>query len=202
MLKDFLERDLPKPLGRPGLTDLIGHTIDVGSHSPIKQRNYLRSPKVMEAMVAETDKMLTNDIIEPSASGWSSPVVMAIKPDCSYRFYLDFRKVNEVTKRDAYPLPQMHGILDKLRNARYISKLDLCKGFHQVPLEEASRDKTAFTVPGRGLFQFKRMPFGLRLLDRLIGREMEPLHIWTILLLLQKPSKNISNGFLSWFWVR
>ena len=107
---------------------------------------------------------------------------MAIKPDGSYRFCLDFQKVNEVTKKDAYPLLQMHGILDELRSARYISKLDLCKGFHQVPLKETSRDETAFTVPGRGLFQFKRMPFGLtnapatfqRFLDRLIGPEMEP----------------------------
>ena len=81
-------------------------------------------------MVAEVDKMLAHDIIELSASGWSSPVVMAIKPDGSYRFCLDFRKVNEVTKKDAYPIPQMHGILDKLRSARYISKLDICTGFH------------------------------------------------------------------------
>ena len=128
----------------------------------------------MKAMVAEVDNMLGHDIIEPSASGWSSPVVMAIEPDGSYRFCLDFRKVNEVTKKDAYPLPQMHGILDKLRSARYISKLDLCKGFHQVPLEESSRDKTAFTVSGRGLFQFKRMPFGLTnapaTFQRLLGR--------------------------------
>ena len=76
----------------------------------------------------------------------------------------------------------MNGILDKLRSAKYISKIDLYKGFLQIPLELGSRDKTAFTVPGRGIFQFKRMPFGLtnapatfqRLLDRLIGPEMEP----------------------------
>ena len=76
----------------------------------------------------------------------------------------------------------MAGRLDKLRSARYISKIDLFKGFLQIPLDPGSREKTAFTVPGRGLFQFKRMPFGLtnaaatfqRLLDRLIGPKMEP----------------------------
>ena len=133
-------------------------------------------------ITAEVDKMLDHDIIEPSNSGWSTPIVMARKPDGNYRFCLDFRKLNSVTVKDAYPLPQMNGILDKLRSAKYISKIDLLKGFHQIPLEKNSRDKTAFTVPGRGLFQFKRMPFGLtnapatfqRLLDRIIGPEMEP----------------------------
>ena len=122
--------------------------------------------------------MLDHDIIEPSNSSWSSPIVMAKKADGTRRFCLDFRKLNQVTKKDAYPLPQMNGILDKLRSAKYISKIDLLKGFHQIPLENGSREKTAFTVPSRGLFQFKRMPFGLtnapatfqRLLDKIIAR--------------------------------
>lgn len=104
------------------------------------------------------------------------------KSDSSYRFCLDFRKLNNVTKKDAYPLPLMNGILDKLFKARYISKIDLAKDFLQIPLQQESREKAAFTVPGRGLFQSKRMPYGLtnapatfqRLLDRLIGPEMEP----------------------------
>ena len=90
-MKEFLERELPKPPERPGLTDLTEHVIDVGDHAPIKQRHYLVSPKVMEAIVAEVDKMLEEDIIEPSSSGWSSPIVMVKKPDKSYRFCLDFR---------------------------------------------------------------------------------------------------------------
>ena len=95
---------------------------------------------------------------------------------------LDFRKVNSVTKRDAYPLPQKNGIWDKLRRAKYISTIDLHKGFLHIPLKGESRDRTAFSVPGRGLFPFKRMYFGLsnahatfqRLLDHLICPEMEP----------------------------
>ena len=164
------------------MTNLTEHVIDVGSHPPIKQRYYLVSPKVMQDIITEVDKMLDHDIIEPSNSSWSSPIVMAKKADGTRRFCLDFRKLNQVTKKDAYPLPQMNGILDKLRSAKYISKIDLLKGFHQIPLENGSREKTAFTVPSRGLFQFKRMPFGLpnapatfqRLLDKIIGPEMEP----------------------------
>ena len=79
----------------------------------------------MEAIVAEVDKMSDEDIIEPSNSGWSSPIVMVKKSDKSHRFCLDFRRVNNVTKKDAYLLPQMNGILDKLRSANYISKIDL-----------------------------------------------------------------------------
>ena len=107
---------------------------------------------------------------------------MVRKPNGSYRFCLDFRKLNTLTKKDTYPLPQMTEILDKLRNDKCISRIDLFKGFLQIPLDPGSREKTAFTVPRRGSFQFKRMPFGLtnapatfhRLLDRLIGLEVEP----------------------------
>ena len=175
-VKKFLEDHLPETPKKPGMTTLTSHVIDVGNHPAIKQRHYLVSPKVMEAIVAEVDRMLEDDVIEPAHSEWSSPIVMVRKPDGSYRFCLDFRKLNAVTKKDAYPLPQMAGILDKLRSAKYISKIDLFKGFLQIPLDPGSREMTAFTVPGRGLFQFKRMPFGLtnapatfqRLLDRLI----------------------------------
>jgi len=126
--------------------------------------------------------MLEADIIEPSRSEWSTPIVMVRKPNGTYRFCLDFRKLNSVSKKDAYPLPYMNAILDKLRSARYISTIDLSQAYFQIPLERSSRELTAFTVPGKGLFHFKRMPYGLtgapatfqRLLDRLIGPEMEP----------------------------
>lgn len=126
--------------------------------------------------------MLEAGVIEPSTSPWSSPVVIVKKKNNKYRFCIDFRKVNEVTEKDAYPLPQVSATLDKLRNARYITTLDLKDGYWQVPLTETSKPVTAFTVPGRGLFQFKVLPFGLhsapatfqRLLDRIISPELEP----------------------------
>lgn len=181
-LAEFLSKELPEAPTKPGMTNLVEHKIDVGNHSPIKQRYYMVSPKVLEAIISEIEQMLKDDVIEKSKSGWSNPIVMIKKADMTYRFCLDFRKLNAVTKKDAYPLPLMDSILNKLRNGRYISKIDLHKGFLQIPLHPDSRELTAFTVPGRGLFQFKRMPFGLtnspatfqRLLDSLIGPEMEP----------------------------
>ena len=124
--------------------------------------------------------MLANDIIEPSQSEWSSPIIMA-KRNGKYRFCLDFRKVNSVTKKDAYPLPFMSSILDRLRSARYISTLDITKAFHHILLTPESRPITAFAIPG-ALYQFKKLPFGLtnapasfqRLIDKIITPDMAP----------------------------
>lgn len=135
--------------------------MDVGSHPPIRQRCYVVSPKVQEAIRAEVDKMLDSGIIEPSYSEWSNPIVMVKKPNGKYRFCLDFRKVNGISKKDAYPLPNMNGILDKLRSARYISTIDLSQAYFQIPLAKESREVTAFSVPGKGLYHFTRMPYGL-----------------------------------------
>lgn len=158
------------------------HIIDVQGHPPIKQKQYLSSPKVEQHMREEADQMIANDVIEPVKGSWRSPALMIKKPDGTYRFCLDLRGVNKVTKKDVYPIPNMNAILRKLRAAKYISKIDLRKGFLQIPLHPDSREITGFIVPGRGLYQFKRMPFGLtnapatfqRLLDGVIKDSMEP----------------------------
>ena len=99
-----------------------------------------------------------------------------------YRFCIDFRKLNAVSKADAYPLPYMDAILRKLKSAKYISTLDLSSAYHQIPLIPVSKELTAFTVPGLCLYQFTQMPYGLsqtgatfqRLVDKVIGPEFEP----------------------------
>ena len=105
-------------------------------------------------------KLIEQKLVEPSNSAWSSPVVMARKSNGTYRLCIDFREINRVTKKDDYPLPPMTNILDKLQKANYISTIDLDQAFYQVPLDEKSKELTAFTVPERDLFQFTRMPFG------------------------------------------
>lgn len=166
----------------PGLTTRISHKIDVKGAQPIKQRSYHYSPKVLEAMYQELDRMLEEGLVEPCQSPWSSPVVM-VRKGSGYRFCIDFRKVNQITCKDSYPMPNMTSLLDGLRQARYLSKFDLKQAFLQVPLaDESSKDISAFTVPGRGLFRFKVMPFGLtnspatfqRLADAIFGPELYP----------------------------
>jgi hypothetical protein len=136
---------------------------------------------IQQAINKEIDKLLLEGAIEPSTSAWSSPIVMVKKPNGDHKMCLELRKVNAVTKRDSYPLPYIEDILRKLRSAKFISIVDLKNGYWQVPLESSSREKTAFTIPGRGLFQFVVMPFGLRnapatfqrLLDTALKEEMQ-----------------------------
>ncbi|XP_048511938.1 uncharacterized protein LOC125501083 [Athalia rosae] len=181
-LNTVLDAEIPPSPTTVGVTSLAQHHIDVTNHPAIRQRAFRVSPKIQEAIDAEVDKMLADGIIEPSHSEWASPVVMVKKPDGSYRFCIDFRQVNTVSKKDAYPLPRMDGILDKIRSARYIFTVNLSQAYFQIPLAKESREVTAFIVPGKGLFHFTRMPYGLtgapatfqRLVDRLIGPEMEP----------------------------
>jgi hypothetical protein len=110
----------------------------------------------------ELDEMLELGVVQESKSNWSNPTLIVSKKDGSNRFCIDSRRLNEVTKSCNYPLPNMQQILSNLRNAKFISSIDLSKAFWQIKLEKSSREKTAFAVPGRGLFHFVRMPFGLK----------------------------------------
>lgn len=163
-----------------GLTHLVKHKIKVTS-DPFKQRYWPLSPAKQKELFDEVDVLLKENIIQPSKSPWCSPVLAVEKRDGSTRLCLDSRRLNSITIRDSYPLPYPSRILDSLRGARFISTIDLSKAFLQIALEDSSKEKTAFVVPGRGLFEFIRTPFGLtnapaelqRLVDRLFGPEFD-----------------------------
>ena len=182
-LDDLLHKYLgDQPSSVIGRTHLVEHKIDTGNSAPIKQRYYPMSPARLKEVYEELDKMLEQGVVSPSKSAWSSPIILLDKSDGKKRFCVDFRKVNAVTKRDAYPLPHVTSILDRLRDARFLSTLDIKSAYWQVPLEESSKEKTAFTVQGRGLFHFNVLPFGLhnapatwqRLIDTVLGMDLEP----------------------------
>lgn len=158
-----------------GRTKSEVHTIDTGDATPVKSRHYPVSPAVQKLMYAELDRMLDLGVIEPSESPWSHPVTLVRKGDKN-RLCLDARKLNALTVKDAYPLPHIEGLLSRLGDTYFISSVDLKDAFWQIPLDESSKEKTAFTVPGRPLYHFTVMPFGLcnaaqrlcRLMDRVI----------------------------------
>lgn len=114
-------------------------------------------------------------VIEESNSPWCSPAVLVRKPG-KVRLCIDSRKLNEVTKKDSYPLPHINGLLSRLKDTFFISGIDLKDAFLQIRLTESSKEKTAFAIPGKPLYHYKYMPFGLcngpqtmsRLMDKVI----------------------------------
>ncbi|KAK3086157.1 hypothetical protein FSP39_014434 [Pinctada imbricata] len=143
-----------------GHTKLIKHTIDTGSEKPIRQQPRRVPYQLKKEIDTQIDNMLANKIIRPSSSPWASPIVLARKKDGSLRFCIDFRKLNAVTIKDAYPLPRIDDSLDALGCSRWFSTLDMMCGYWQVEVAETDKQKTAFTSH-RGLFEFNVMPFGL-----------------------------------------
>ena len=105
--------------------------------------------------------MLDHGVIERSTSDWASPMVTVKKKDGSLRLCVDYRRLNGLSKADAYPMPRVDDLIDRVGNAKFISTLDLTKWYWQVPVRESDREKTAFPTP-YGLFLFRRMPFGLQ----------------------------------------
>lgn len=145
------------PEDHPSTTKLITHKIDTGNNQPIKQRPY-RVPYAQRQFISdEVEKMLKHDLIRPSNSSWSSPVVLAKKKDGSYRFCVE---LNTATFKDVYPIPRAEEIFDQLGASKIFSTLDLDRGFWQIPMKENDKSKTAFTT-FTGLFEFNVMPFGL-----------------------------------------
>lgn len=114
----------------------------------------------MLSVEKEIDEMIKEGVIEPANSEWASPMVIIRKKDDTIRLCVDYRRLNAVTQMDAYPMPRMEDILDQVGQAKYITTLDLAKGYWQVPVAKEDRHKTAFITP-KGLYQFKMMPFGL-----------------------------------------
>ena len=136
------------------------HRINTQSAHPIKQP-LRRTPVYLNNEInKQIDEMIAKDVIQPSASPWASEIVMVSKKDGTKRFCVGYRKLNDVTVKDSYPIPRIDDALEQLSGAQWFSCLDLNAGYWQVEVDEADREKTAF-VSRHGLFEFKVMPFGL-----------------------------------------
>ncbi len=135
-------------------------TINTGDAPPIRQNPY-RLPFAKRQQVEESiAEMLRDGIIRPSTSPWASPITLVPKKDGSTRICADFRKLNQVTVKDAHPLPHIQDVFDQLQGATIFSTLDLKSGYWQIPMHPDSIPKSAITCH-LGLFEFLRLPFGL-----------------------------------------
>ena len=146
----------------PGLVTDVEFKIDTGDAKPVKSKARYLNPAKFKALRAILDKMINDGIIRPSNSPWSSAIVMVPKDGgAEWRLCIDYRKLNAVTRGDAYPLPKMSDLITCYKDAEVFSSLDLTAGYWQIPVAPEDVEKTAFICP-LGLFEFVRMPFGAK----------------------------------------
>ena len=162
----------------PGETHLRKHSIP--TDSPPIALSPRRIPQAWAGSVREEiHEMLAAGVIEESTSPWTFPIVPVRKRDGATRICVDYRKLNKVTADDVYQMPRVEEILEKVGSAKFITTLDLSKGYYQVPLTEEDKPKTAFSSPF-GKFQFRKMPFGLKsasaTFQRLMDIVLAPCH--------------------------
>jgi hypothetical protein len=139
----------------------LENAIETGHHRPTYTPPYRRSPKDHQTLSAETEKLLNQKHIEPSTSPWNSPVVLVRKKDGNTRFCVDYRKLNDITVKDSFPLPRIDDIFDQLSQSVYFTKLDFKNGYFQIPLAPHDRPKTAFSTRDNH-YQFTVLPQGVK----------------------------------------
>ena len=148
--------------GSLGDIQVTAHRIDTDPEKgPTRQLPYRMGPIRRQAAAKEINSMLEKKVIEPAISEWASPIVLVPKKDGQLRFCVDYRKLNEQTIADAYPLPRMDDCIDSLGDAKIFTTLDCNSGYWQIPVAEEDKDKTTFTSH-MGTYRFTRLPFGLK----------------------------------------
>ena len=158
-----LLRSFPETMSDvPTQTPLLQHDVILtAGATPIKQHPYRLSPEKRKIMREEVQYLIENGFAVPSQSPWASPCLLVPKAGGDYRLCTDYRKLNGVTVADSYPLPRIEDLIDEVSGATFLTKLDLLKGFYQVPLTEEASQASSFVTPD-GLYRYTVMPFGMR----------------------------------------
>ena len=128
-----------------GRTTLIQHKIPTDECQPIRQKPYRLPPAHKEAVTKELEEMDKVGIVKESESEWSSPMVIVMKKDGGICICVHFRKLNQLIKFDVYPMPRIDDLLDAVGRVKYLTTLDLAKGYWQVPMHKDDQAKTAFS---------------------------------------------------------
>ncbi len=158
LLEEFF--DVISANGEYGHTKLMKHEIHTEDVPPIKCRHHPLNPSLEPDLRAQLDTWLDHDIVEPSNSPWSFPLVAAPKKNGSIRWCVDYRRLNNITRKDTFPLPNIEDNLARLSKSKIFSCVDGSGAFHVIEIRDQDRPKTAFSTPW-GMFHYKRMPFGL-----------------------------------------
>jgi hypothetical protein len=155
-------------------TKLSKHQIDVGNNKPFKQKQYRIPHNLKDEMSKQVESMLEKNVIRKSHSPWNSPVILVKKKNGKFRFCVDFRKLNDITVKDSYPLPFIDETVDSVSGAMYFVTLDFANGYWHIELDEQDKEKTAFTINGQ-TYEFNVMPFGLTNAPSTFQRMMDDL---------------------------
>lgn len=158
LFAESLEGLPPVPLQVDDLK-VAHHIVTVGPPRSCVPRRF--NPEKNRIVEQEIEDMLRQGIIRPSSSPWASPVHLVQKAENKWRLCGDYRRLNVVTQKDNYPLPNIFAFTALLHGARFFSHIDLLKGYWQVPMWPGDIEKTAIATTS-GLYEYLRMPFGLR----------------------------------------
>lgn len=158
-------------------SNAVKHQIRTVDDQPVYVKSFRHPHAMKDEIQKQVQKLLDNKIIRPSISPYSAPVwIVPKKTDASgkrkFRMVIDYRKLNEKTIEDKYPLPRIEEILDNLGKCSYFTTLDLAQGFHQIEMDSDSIEKTAFSV-NNGHYEYLRMPFGLKNAPSTFQRAMD-----------------------------
>lgn len=148
------------------------HRIRLRDDTPIYQRPRRFPPPIAEEIERQCGELHTLDIIEPCVSAYSSPVHPVRKKDGSIRLCIDYRRLNHITIPDKFPVPNLNDSIFGLKGTKFFTRLDLVRGYYQLPIEPDSRKFTAFSTV-RNHWQFKRLSFGLRNAPSAFQREIQ-----------------------------
>ena len=118
------------------------------------------SPAERKEIEEQVEYLLKRGLITKSSSPFGALVLFVPKPNGTLRMYINYRGLNELTRKNSYPMPQVDNLLDQLRGARLFSAIDLMQGYYQIRIKPEDCEKMAFRTP-QGLYEFKVLPFGL-----------------------------------------
>ncbi|GFQ94585.1 retrovirus-related Pol polyprotein from transposon 412 [Trichonephila clavata] len=145
----------------PGKTNLVEHNIDLISDKRVQHKPYRMTNRQNEILKAEIERMLKYKIIEPGPSEYTSPMILVETPGRDPRPCIDYRKLNEMTRTEFYPIPNIEQRVETVAAAKFITLIDLTKGYWQIPLSPKAQKIAAFAT-SFGVYRPLRMPFGLK----------------------------------------
>ena len=155
-----------------GKTDTVEFDIDTGTSPPVAQQKYRTPYFLRQEMRQIIDRNIENGLMEPCSSPWAAPTLLVRKSNGKWRLVCDYRRLNNVTTADSYPLPEIQDCVNELSESKFFTTTDLYSGFHQIPTTKQAQKKLA-VITDYGQFTWLRMPMGAKNCPAVFQRMMD-----------------------------